>query len=453
MKLRCEQLIDNIKSKQMKGLKITWIAFQFLCSYSLGQQSSEPIMLINANIVDIERMEIYTGNLEIENGRIKDIYLKPPEKFSGKKYNLNGKFVVPGLSDLHTHSLVNFGPNLKADYLGFEKATKLYLYCGITTILDLFNQEELILGFRDSQKTSNATGARMFCAGPIFTAPGGHGTEYGIPTRTINSPDEAREEVSDFAQKRPDVIKLVYDHSYSRFPTISKETLASAIKTAKEFDLKTVVHIGSWQDAEDAILQGADMICHTPQGLVPDSFIRLAQESAFYFNPTLSVHQEFYNITTDTTLLEDRLLKEISSIEIRESYKLDSFPQGIESYRKMQGNRISDMEFSIKKILKAGTRIKFVTGTDSGNIGTFHGYTLHRELELMVNFGFSEWEALKASTIIAGEFLDQKFGIKIGLPANLIILNASPISNIKNTRMIYGVMQNGKWVDREILLK
>ena len=146
----------------------------------------------------------------------------------------------------------------EVEMMGTPGVAKRMLYAGVTGFLDLFNAEGLIFALRKSQQEGHLPGARIFAAGPCLTATNGHCSEYGIPTRLIDSPSEAREQVADLAAKEPDVVKIVYDHT-SALPTIELDTLRAAIETANELGLKTVIHIGSWQDALDSVRAGASL--------------------------------------------------------------------------------------------------------------------------------------------------------------------------------------------------
>ena len=106
---------------------------------------------------------------------------------------------------------------------------------------------------------------------------------------------------------------------------------------------------------------------------------------------------------------------------------------------------------SVKTLADAG--VVMLTGTDSGNWGTLQGFSIHRELEKMVAAGLTPWQALAASTIAAGEFLGREWGVAVGDEANLVILDASPIEDIRNTKKIHQVIHHGRLVGREALLQ
>jgi imidazolonepropionase-like amidohydrolase len=100
-------------------------------------------------------------------------------------------------------------------------------------------------------------------------------------------------------------------------------------------------------------------------------------------------------------------------------------------------------------LLKGG--VTTLAGTDVGNIGTFQGYSLHRELELMVAHGATPWQALAAATTLAGRFLEEEAGVRPGALANLVVLDASPVADIQNTAKIATVIYRGQVVDRTTL--
>ncbi|MCH7681311.1 hypothetical protein IID10_18430, partial [candidate division KSB1 bacterium] len=90
--------------------------------------------------------------------------------------------------------------------------------------------------------------------------------------------------VSALAEKNPDVIKLVY-HTNGRMPTVNKETMEALIAAANEHEIKTVIHIGSWQDAEEAVLAGATALTHTMGRDIPDQLIKLLKTKRCFYDP------------------------------------------------------------------------------------------------------------------------------------------------------------------------
>lgn len=86
-----------------------------------------------------------------------------------------------------------------------------------------------------------------------------------------------------------------------------------------------------------------------------------------------------------------------------------------------------------------------------GNRGALQGYSAHRELMKLVEGGATPWQALAGNTTLAGEFLGRDYGVSLGDEANLVLLNASPIEDIRNTQRIFAVVHHGQVVDRDAL--
>ncbi|MFQ5639719.1 MAG: amidohydrolase family protein [bacterium] len=426
--------------------RLVVIIFLILSSTGISQN----LLLKNVRIVDPASQKITTGSMIIRDGTIAEIVPKAPVSFDGETIDLSGKWLIPGLNDMHTHSYGNAAPGEKVQMLFTAGVAKTMLYCGVTGFLDLFSAEDFILSLRDRQRKDGLQGADIYCAGPCFTCDSGHCTEYGVPTRTINTPEEARTQVAELAQKKPDVIKLVYDHN-SRMPTVTKETMEALVAAANEHGLKTVIHFGTWQDAEEAVLAGATALTHTNFEAIPDDLVKLMKEKNIYLIPTLTVHTGMLKITETPAELENALLQHVTTPELRAGYQDSSaFNDRTKRWLKRQKSAFSTRLQSIKKL--AGAGIKIMTGTDAGNIGTFQGYSVHSEMALLVEAGLSPWQALIASTRTPGDFWGKKFGVNPGDEANLLVLEASPIEDIRNTEKIAMVIHHGRIINREALL-
>ena len=396
------------------------------------------LLIQNAKIVDPASRTVTPGDLFVKDGVIE----KVPAGYAGPKLDVQGRYVIPGLKDLHVHSHGNSGPNKAYQYLAIEGTAKHMLYAGVTSFLDLFyGAEDAVF----SARAKRGPGADIHAAGPIFTCTGGHGTEYGVPTRVINTPAEAEREVTDLAKKKPDVIKLVYDRA-RKFPSMNKATMEATIRTASRLGFKTVVHIGSWDDAREAVLAGATAITHLYEKPIPDSLVTLMREKKTVVIPTMAVQTDLLQISRNPGLLESPLLKALVPSKLLEAYRdTAKYDAQAKTWIKWQGEGEAEYNRTLKKLADGG--VTLVAGSDVGNLGTFQGYSAHRELELMVKAGLSPWQALHAGTVAASEFL--------GKPANeasFVVLDASPVESIANTQRIHLVFHHGKQVDRAALL-
>lgn len=412
--------------------------------------AAQDLVLTNARIVDPATRQITAGALWIEDGRIAGRGETAPADAPGERIDLEGRWVIPGLNDLHTHSFGNMAPGGAMDGGGTQQTAERVLRAGVTSFLDLFGMEAYILPLRDRQRAGEVGGAAIFASGPCFTATDGHCSEYGIPTRLIDTPEDARREVAGLAPQRPDVVKVVYDHyDYGprSMPTVDRPTFEALVDAAREHDLPVVVHVGTWEDVRHAVLAGVAAITHVPRGEpVPPELAELIAERGVWHIPTLVVHTDLSEHFRNPELAEAPLLVELAAESVRGIYRegTDSLPEGARQWIERQSTFKTDIMESIRRLHAAGVR--FLTGTDAGNWGVFQGYSVHREMIRLVEAGLSPWDALAASTTEAGAFLGRDFGIAPGDVASLVVLDASPIEDIHNTQRIRMVVHRGEVV-------
>lgn len=412
-----------------------------------AQMNAQDLLLTNAQIVDPASETVNTGVLVIKEGRIAEVLEAPPAEFQGEQIDLAGKWVIPGLNDMHTHSYGNMGPTqTSGDFVMTPVVAKRMLYAGVTGFLDLFSPEDYIFQLRTQKQNGEIPGADIYAAGPILTATGGHGTEYGVPTRTIDSPEEAKTQVDELAAAKPDVVKIVYDRA-GWMPTINKETMEAAIEASNAHGIPVVAHIGSWDDVRDVVEAGTKAITHTPRGSMPEDISALMKSNGVYMIPTLAVQSEFKQLVDNPTLLDNELLAAVAPSALIDAYRdTSAYDPRFKGFLTWQSGMRADIFASVGHLAEAGVSV--LAGTDGGNPGVFQGYSVHRELELLVEAGLSEWQALASATTLAGGLIGQSFGVQAGDVANLVVLDASPIDDIKNTQAISMVVHHGAVVDR-----
>ena len=403
----------------------------------------------NANVVDPETKQIAARTILVRDGRIAELREGVPAGFNGTTVDLAGRWVMPGLVDMHTHSFGNAGPANVRQFLGSDATARAALRVGVIGLLDLFSPEDYILGMRDRQRAGTLGGgpaAQIFAAGPCFTATKGHCSEYGVPTRIVNSPADAVREIDALALKKPDVIKLVYDnrtYGTRSLPTVDRPTLEAVVANAKRHGLKTIVHVGTWGDVRDAVNAGAAAVTHTPgPDPLPDDLPALMVRRGTVHIPTLAVQTDFLRILNDRTMLQDSMLVAVTSDSLCAAYgAVTDTATALRGWLAFQRSNMTSNGVAVRRLAEAG--VTMITGTDAGNLGVFQGWSVHRELQLLVDAGLSPWDALRAGTTNAAAFLGQPWGVQVGDEATFLVLDASPVQEIRNTRRIHAVVQRG----------
>lgn len=417
--------------------------------------TAQDLALANAVVLNPADDSEDHGVLLIEGGVVGGLMAAVPPEFTGQILDLEGRFVLPALADLHTHSFGNMSPRGMPQLLGPQGAANAALFTGVAFVLDLFSPEQMIFEYRNRRRDEGGQGAELFAAGPCLTATDGHCSEYGVPTRIVDTPEEARQEVADLARSAPDVVKIVYDHQIyggRSMPTVDLATLTAVLETAREHGFRTVVHVGTWDDLREAALAGADAVTHTPgPEAVPAGLADMLADHGTFHIPTLAVQGDFARMADDPGLLEDPLLTETVPAALRDAYRVgDGWDSRIEGFLTWQRTLMESNQAAVRTLADAG--VPMLTGTDGGNMGVFQGYSVHRELELLVDAGLSEWSALRSATTNAARFLGRRWGVAPGDEATLLILDASPLESIGNTKRVHAVIQDGIVVDRESLL-
>lgn len=341
-----------------------------------------------------------------------------------------GKTLLPGLIDCHTHTFMPYQ---------LQRA----LVFGVTTELDMFTRHQLAAHLRKKQSEGGSDDmADLFSAGTLITAPGGHGTQFGVPIPTLEKPEDAQAFIDARIAEGSDYIKIVYEHAR---PTLSLETVRAAIAAAHQREKLAVVHISKQQEAMEAIGAGANGLVHIFYDSAPEaSFAKEAAAKKIFVIPTLSVLESACGIAGSVSLAEDpRLAPYLSQAEKDHLKKPFSRPSPLK-------DRFGFAQQAVRQLKEAGVDV--LAGTDAPNPGNAHGPSMHRELELLVEVGLSPVEALAAATSIpAARFrLADRGRIAPGLRADLLLVNGDPSKDIRATRDIVNVWKQGVSVTRPI---
>ena len=408
------------------------------------EESAAGLLLKNARLIDPTNRTIQLADILIVDGRIAPTSSPRTDDRDRKVIDLAGYWVIPGLIDLHVHSYGNVFPNGTDEDLDPRLTARLMLYCGVTAYLELGTRNlDDIFAARNRQRagdTSAGGEADIYCAGMAFGP------------WSLSTPAKARETIANYIEHwQPDVIKIL-NGGFSNRGGIDPETLQAAIATARRAGTKTVVHIGKWANARVTLSAGASAITHFDDDeTIPDDLVRQWSATQTSSIPTMAVQSDMANFVGTPVLLDSPLLRAVAS------------PAGIQSYRdparytarasravRWQQDDMPNDTLTFHKLAAAG--ITLLAGSDTCNLGTFQGYSLHREIKLMQDAGYPAWDALAAATTRAAAFLGRPSGIHPGEIAELVVLGADPLADTANTQKIAAAIHHGRLVDRAALL-
>lgn len=348
-----------------------------------------------------------------------------------------GRTLLPGLVDSHVHTLPG----------DLERA----LLFGVATELDMGAvYPQLISQWHEQQKEGYVYGrADIFSAGFLITAPGGHGTEYGVKIPTISGPEEAMGFVDARIAEGSDYIKIIYDDGTSWGPkinTISWETMKAVVDAAHKRGKLAVVHAVTLREALEALKAGAEGLAHIFADEMPDKkFTKVVLERRAFVIPTLTVVESICGVPSGASLVKDSRLAPFLS-QAEESNLIRAFPQSSKN----------DFNVALKVVrLLKEAGVPLLAGTDSPNPGTANGASIHRELELLVKAGLKPTEALAAATSVPTKIfgLKNRGHIAPGFRADLLLVKGDPTSDITTTRDIVAVWKAGVPFNRALAEK
>jgi imidazolonepropionase-like amidohydrolase len=417
-----------------RGLSLLTLAL--LLSAALGPPSlaQTTTLIRQARVFDGERL-LGSRDVLVRDGRIARIAPSIAAPAGATVVQGANRTLLPGLIDAHTHS--------------YGDALEQALTFGVTTSLDMFTSVGEAAARRAEQKAGNvASRADLFSSGTLVTAPGGHGTEYGIPIPTISAPESAQAFVDALVTQGSDYVKIVIDDGTAygprRIPTLSPATVAAVARAAHARGKLAVVHVGTLADAHVAIDAGADGLVHLFTDRAPDAgFGRYVAAHKAFVVPTLTVLRSVVGIPGGTELSKDARLAPWLS-PAASGTLLASFP--------FKGARdISGAELAVRELKAAG--VPLLAGTDAPNPGTAHGISMHQEMENLVHAGLTPTEALAAATGTPARIfrLADRGRIEVGRRADLLLVDGDPTRDITATRAIVGIWKGGVPLDRETI--
>ena len=390
----------------------------------------------------------------LTNGRIS--WVGPSAKVrvprGAERVDLKGKYVMPGLIDLHVHlALVK---DMKADQANYtresvEQDLRNYASYGVTTVQAMGTDKDLIFPLRAEQRAGRPTMARVFTAGQGIVFKGGYGGTPGI-TNPVATVEDARREVAAQAAKGADLIKFWFDDELSTMPRMPDAMAAAIIDEAHKHKLRAVAHIFYLADAKTLARMGVDGFAHSVRDQpVDQELIDLMKSRGIWqIAETLSREASMFAYGERAPFLDDPFFQRGIS---RETLAILGDPARMQSQAANPHFHdfpkfLATAEANLKTLADAGVRIGF--GTDSGPTGRFGGYFVHWELALMVKSGVTPMQAIRAATRDAAEVLgDKNIGtVQRGKWADLLVLDADPVANIENTRRIDAVYIAGNKV-------
>jgi imidazolonepropionase-like amidohydrolase len=384
--------------------------------------------MVGGTIIDgIGKPPIQDGVVVVRDGRIADVGARNAVTIPSdvQQVPVDGKTLLPGLWDMHTHvTQMEWAP--------------VYLASGVTTVRDMGNELEFIIPLRDAIASGRALGPRLLLAGLVDGGgPNAFGTVYAA------TPEEARQVVTKYHDAGFQQIKI--------YTLITPPIVESICAEAHRLGMTVTGHVPNGMTIEQAAAAGMDHIAHLA--------IR-GEAGSEEVTRTIAYLRE-HKTVIDPTQSWNELLGHAAGAPIA------AFQPGVTKIPGPLNRLFSSAAASgvdaagararverglriVKALHDAGVPV--VVGTDEG----IPGHSVHREIELYVEAGFSPMDALQAATIVPARAmkLEGEVGtIERGKRADMVVLNANPLDQIRNIRSVRWTISGGRVYDVQALWK
>lgn len=425
---------------------------------SSTEGSSDDIVFTSASVLPMDSETILKDqDVWVKAGKIHKIGKDLEVPAGAKVIQAEGKFLMPGISEMHAHIPVAKG----GDDALVRETLFLYLANGITTIRGM-------LGNPYHLKLKEQVAADEILSPRIYTS----GTS--VNGNTVPSIEVADENIRAQREAGYDFLKL--------HPGLKMEVFDEVVATAKEVGIKYAGHVSVDVGIRHALKNDYASVDHLDgylEGLVPASAGVNPNANGFFgFNFTelvdKSMMTELAQLTAEknvavvpTQTLFTRWLSPASPEEMAAEPEMKYMnPRTMDSWKKGKFGVLSNEAYSEERyekyievrhhILKSlhEADVLFLLGSDAPQVFNVPGFSIHHEIQSIIDAGISPYEVLKSGTINPAKYFKQEgeYGVvKEGASADLILTTANPLDQPATIRDNLGVMVRGKWMPREEL--
>lgn len=453
------------------------IFLTLLFSLSRLNSNAQDIFAIqNVSVITMTNETILANQtVVVENGIISKISPSNKTKLNKKIKVINGtgKYLMPGLFDMHTHFFMEQGEHINTN----DSELKLMLANGITTAR-IMAGHPVFLEAKAKVKSGEWIGPELSIASPQLVGRWPFAPEFKN-YEIVASEAKAQEAVRKFKAEGYDAIKITF--------MMAKPIYKAVTEAAAREKIKVVGHVGPIVMLP-AALEAKQQIEHM------DMFIEtLLPDTSYNHGQSVSDYNIYSKKAWETVphLMESRipaLAKSVKdagiyvtptnyffisnagipmteeAIKAKPDYEYLNAARREEKwkYRKSYMDKMAPLEsrekyVKIRKLMvnelwKAG--VPLMAGSDSPEFFVVAGFSIHDELKTMVDAGLTPYAALQTATVNPATFLeiDKRTGtIEVGKEADLLLLDKNPLEEINNTRSLAGIASGKRWFDSQAI--
>ena len=424
----------------------------------------------------------------IEGGTIRAV--RPKGEFrpgqAREWIDASGGYLIPGLFDMHGHvtmsqreaavdgGRVQFSVHFRRDIS--EWTLRRLLYYGITTVRETGDDLEEGIRLRSDLRAGVIPGPSIFACGPVIE---GEPPVFLDVSVAVSNEEEARAEVRrqveagvDFvkiyASLPPDLARAVVDEAHAHHVRVLAHLGATTWKEAIEMGVDGIVHSNTLAPAdiltEDRIAAVDTMPFpqralkayewFDPSAEPVRELFRMMREKGVANDPTIVVARNYVADSTSIARIQGEQMRAVPAFMMSGWWQeLSVTRPRSEDEAELYRRAVGDLLRFVRAEYEAGVSV--LAGSDFGNPNTIPGLSLHQELELLVEAGIPPLTVLRIATHDAAAWLgvlDDVGTVEEGKRANLVVLDGDPLEDIRNTRRISWVIQEGRVIARDELV-
>lgn len=441
--------------RTLRMLLVCWMYVLVLYVTSFAQT----IVFENVSVLSMEHDTLLKQHtVIIQDGMIATVAPTRDVRIPRRATIIRGDYVLmPGLAEMHAHI-----PSVRSGEAFQKDVLAMYLMQGVTTIRGMLG-EASHLELRQKVADGHIPGPKILTSGPSFNS------------NSVSSAEQAREMVRDQVAAGYDLLKFHPGLKLDEFLAASSEARLHNIEFSGHisYDVGLEVSLASGKGSIDHLDRYMEFLAGDAARRPDPPIIYFGYDLTPYANPEkialaaqLTAASGVWNVPTNT-LLENIFNPDLSVDEMKSWPGMDVMPKETvanwaqfvtrlrsnDDYNEEQARNFLALRRELTLALhKHGAGL--LLGADAPQIFNPPGFSVHRELALLVDAGLEPFEAIAAGTTNVGTYLgisDTHGKIKPGYRADIIVLDRNPLENIPFGSYIQGVMTNGVWYDKDTL--
>lgn len=367
---------------------------------------ADEFVVTDVVLVDPVARELRPAEIHIVDGLIRGVAVPGEARVAEDvdRWSAAGRFALPAMLDASTFSSTQVSPGHR-DTLGPEDARSIFLSFGVHRFVDL------------------SGGIGSLRGGPVLTAPGGVGADIPGAVELADA-EQARATVRGLVEgpNRPHRLSVIFDRGRQR-RGMPVPVLEAILEQAGPVPVG--VYVGTWRDVDEALEAGADWLVQIPPGLPPEPVLERVRVARPTWTPTVAVGMDFMALMAESGLRDSEALARALPEEMRTDYGEVRIPQSRLTESRLQN---TDRLAALAALHQAGATL--VAGSQSGGLGTAHGFTFVRELEAWGQAGVNAWEVLAGATLHGAVRLGIEAGLRAGARADFSLYAESPLDDL-----------------------